>query len=957
CRHLCHHIQFGNLVRLALSIRSRSCLASPVTARKKGHSRATSEQLCKIVWIVEADLAAGELLYISGETLDLGCWNPKMAILMHPTESANFWKAECRIPSGVHLKYNYFVKPKASPPPDVIWRSGPKFSLLIPSSVRQNREVVVRDSWTKSNTERFPAHMWESWIEEAYQPLGNIGSPIIDDVKVNMEQLEIGVKDEQPPSCLKLKDTFFSNSEDAISIDQSGLSSSSSDRSQPIEEPWLLQSSIVFPLPSDVTMIEVTKNDDTAEHNVTEVDVDNQHVQVNERLLADGSIVPIGDDSVSTIILINSSVCTMQRIAILEDGKLVELLLEPLETGVQSDSVYLGVVTTLAPQMDGAFVDIGASKHCLLEKIKQNREPFIFPPSCKTEKKRKVNGMLQTLEEPDRENELSSHGIEVTNDVVDSGSQDDLVSVDHVENEIDDDFDVSHVKENGNGSVIDDGDVEVDFEKYLDGKEHHAGDKIISSSNPREKNLSSKGEFSGEEKWAQVRIGTKIVVQVVKEGIGKKGPRLTAYPKLRSRFWVLVTRHQEVTVSKEIPVNKRTILIRIAKAVQPSGFGLIATTLAAGHSIDELRKDLEGLVSTWKNIMERAKSAACVEGAVPVILHRAMGQTLSLVQDYFTAKVKKMVVDSPRIYNEVTKYLQDIAPDLCDRVELYHKSIPLFDEYNVEEEINRTLSKSVPLANGADLVIEQTEALVSIDVNGGGHVTSGHGTSPQKAILEVNLAAAKQIAREIRLRDIGGIIVVDFIDMDDDANKRLVYEEMKRAVSRDRSSVKVSELTKYGLMEMTRKRVRSSVTFMITEPCICCHATGRVEALETSFSKIEQEICRLLATLDQKADHETSKTWPKFILKVDQHMYNYMTSEKNNMLAILGSSLKVRILLQVGKNFTRGAFEVKPVRVEEANYGLIQIAVPVRRQTKTKTVNSGRKVKIVRVKKRKSAAR
>ncbi|KDO50985.1 hypothetical protein CISIN_1g0044982mg, partial [Citrus sinensis] len=154
----------------------------------------------------------------------------------------------------------------------------------------------------------------------------------------------------------------------------------------------------------------------------------------------------------------------------------------------------------------------------------------------------------------------------------------------------------------------------------------------------------------------------------------------------------------------------------------------------------------------------------------------------------------------------VTSYLQDIAPDLCDRVELYDKRIPLFDKFNIEEEINNMLSKRVPLPNGGSLVIEQTEALVSIDVNGG-HGMFGHGSSKEKAILDVNLAAAKQIARELRLRDIGGIIVVDFIDMADDSNKRLVYEEVKKAVERDRSMVKVSELSRHGLMEITRKRV------------------------------------------------------------------------------------------------------------------------------------------------------
>ncbi|KAJ0711551.1 putative ribonuclease E [Helianthus annuus] len=362
-----------------------------------------------------------------------------------------------------------------------------------------------------------------------------------------------------------------------------------------------------------------------------------------------------------------------------------------------------------------------------------------------------------------------------------------------------------------------------------------------------------------------------------------------------------MTRCNRIGISKKISGVERTRLRVIAKTLQPPGFGLTVRTVAAGHTLEELQKDLDGLLSMWKTITEQATSAALaadegVEGAIPAMLHRAMGQTLSVVQDYFNHKVKKMVVDSPRIYHEVTNYLQDMAPDLCNRVELYNKKNPLFDEYNIEEELNNMLSKRVALSNGGYLVIEQTEALVSIDVNGG-QCMLGHGTSQEKAILEVNLAAAKQIARELRLRDIGGIIVVDFIDMSDDSYKRLVYEEVKSAVERDRSLVKVSELSRHGLMEITRKRVRPSVTFMISEPCSCCHATGRVEALETSFSKIEREICRLLAQIE-KPDPAKPETWPKFVLMVDRYMGSYLTSGKRTRLAILSSSLRVWILLK-----------------------------------------------------------
>lgn len=669
-----------------------------------------------------------------------------------------------------------------------------------------------------------------------------------------------------------------------------------SDRDHPVEDPWLLYS-LLEVLEADVWSIDgASPITEPAEDGENLLGPQEQRHQVTEKLLSERESNLIShQDSISTEILINCSICTMQRIAVLEDGNVVELLLEPVKSNVQCDTVYLGVVTKLVPHMGGAFVNIGSSRPSLMS-IKHTREPFIFPPFDCTTKEKEVNGSPSSMLEKHLD---SNHNEETFLDEDDTEVFDEDTEVDFEEDDFED-----HDHDNGTG-----GNIGASVNQL-----NENGDYAKAPSHVRGRK-GTKSSRIAEQTWAQVRKGTKILVQVVKEGLGTKGPTVTPYPKLRSRFWILIARCKSVGVSKKIIGVERTRLRVIAKSLQPPGFGVTLRTVAAGHSMEELRKDLEGLLSTWRNIIEHAKSAALaadegVEGAVPVILHQAMGQTLSVVQDYFSEKVKRMVVDSPRTYHEVTNYLQDIAPELCDRVELHRKKVPLFDEFNIEEEINNILNKRVALPNGGSLVIEQTEALVSIDVNGG-HGMFGEGASQEKAILDVNLAAARQIARELRLRDIGGIIVVDFIDMVDEANKRLVYEEVKKAVERDRSMVKVSELSKHGLMEITRKRVRPSVTFMISEPCTCCHGTGRVEALETSFSKIEHEICRLLATMDQKADPGNPKSWPRLLLRVDSYMCDYLTSGKKTRLATLSSSLKVWILLKVARNFTRGAFEVK----------------------------------------------
>ncbi|KAI3463172.1 hypothetical protein Pfo_019835 [Paulownia fortunei] len=679
-----------------------------------------------------------------------------------------------------------------------------------------------------------------------------------------------------------------------------------------VEEPWMFESSTCI-VGSRVKMVSKVFRNEPDKDEVTQSALNKQLQPIPENLLhEEESNVMTKEDSVSTVILINSSICTIQRIAVLENDKLVELLLEPVKTNVQCDSVYLGVVTKLVPHMGGAFLNIGSPRPSFMD-IRPNREPFILPSFHGPVKEREVNGSIfdKLGEQVDFPENGFSNELEEPDEVEYDQSEEEFINDEFEVHENRFDFDVLEViKKNVNGGVVRH-EREVDTQRFLERPNGNV-DQLQTKS---DQDTSVKVIGREESKWAQVKKGSKIIVQVVKEGLGTKGPTLTAYPKLRSRFWILITHCNRIGISKKISGVERTRLRVIAKTLQPPGFGLTVRTVASGHSLEELQRDLEGLLSTWKSIVDHAKSAALaadegVDGAVPVMLHRAMGQTLSVVQDYFNEKVKSMVVDSPRTYHDVTNYLQEIAPNLCDRIELYSKRDPLFDEYNIEDEINNILSKRVPLANGGYLVIEQTEALVSIDVNGG-HCMLGQGTSQEKAILEVNLAAAKQIARELRLRDIGGIIVVDFIDMLDDSNKRLVYEEVKKAVERDRSTVKVSELSRHGLMEITRKRVRPSVTFMISEPCTCCHATGRVEALETSFSKIEHEICRLLSTMDQKADPENPKSWPRFILRVDRHMCNYLTSGKRTRLAVLSSSLKVWILLKVARGLNRGAFELK----------------------------------------------
>lgn len=980
CSSMCWHPQYENVLGHTIRTGNNSfCMRSAIMHTRRGKSSITSESYCKVVWTVEAEVADDQLLYLAGDLMELGCWEPQMAIPMSPTQHANLWKVEVKIACGVSFKYNYFKKGASWPPYDTIWRPGPEFSLVIPQHYEQDKNIVVRDSWKELQTGSriSSAQLWGSWIEEIYLPIEPLTSAVPRDEDEIVRCLGTDLLEAGRSLDAEVNNESYTNNEHMISDKQKDYGSATfiSERQQAIEEPWLIST-----LPSHISKdvdFDIPTESGSGEDEFTQTDSENQRYQDAGELLAEeGKHLVSVEDSISTVILINSSICTMQRIAVLEEGKLVELLLEPVKTDVQCDSVYLGIVMKLVPHMGGAFVNISNSRHSLMD-IRHNREPFVFPPFHQQMRKTKPNGSENGAFEGHPLNHGDVHAldnVESIDDVTEILSQASGKAVhdDYEENEYEDDFDATEtLKGFLNGSLLHTNEVGVaaGIEDDVGGINNNQQGESLKGFLPMEMAIATNSERSklkdakdatltsaGDNKWSKVRKGTKIIVQVVKEGLGTKGPMLTAYPKLRSRFWILMTRCDRIGVSKKISGMERTRLKVIAKTLQPQGFGLTVRTVAAGHTLEELQKDLEGLLSTWKNIMEHAKSAALasdegVEGAVPCILHRAMGQTLSVVQDYFNKKVTKMVVDSPRTFHEVTNYLQEIAPDLCDRVELYDKRIPLFDEFNIEGEIDNILNKRVPLANGGSLVIEQTEALVSIDVNGG-HGMFGQGNSQEKAILDVNLAAARQIARELRLRDIGGIIVVDFIDMADESNKRLVYEEVKKAVERDRSMVKVSELSKHGLMEITRKRVRPSVTFMISEPCTCCHATGRVEALETSFSKIEQEICRLVAVIKPKADPEDPKSWPRLVLRVDNHMCDYLTSGKKTRLAILSSSLKVWILLKVARGFTRGEFEVKPFGNDsKVNKNEHQATIPMLRSKERRAKDSGKQVTIIPVKK------
>lgn len=335
-----------------------------------------------------------------------------------------------------------------------------------------------------------------------------------------------------------------------------------------------------------------------------------------------------------------------------------------------------------------------------------------------------------------------------------------------------------------------------------------------------------------------VKKGERLLVQVSKEPIGTKGPRVTTQISLPGRFLVFMPYSRHIGVSRKIDDREERARLReLAKEIVPEDAGgVIIRTVGEELTREVFEREFKTLLNTWKKIQRRARGTK-----PPTLIHREAKLTRGIIRDVFTEKVDALVIDSKEVYNEVRQYLQGIDPELMDRVHLYTDPLPLFDKYGVEEAIQEAFQRRVDLPSGGYIIIEPTEALVSIDVNTGRYTGK---KDPEQTILKTNLDAARQIARQLRLRDIGGIIVCDFIDMESKANQDRVLQELRTYLNRDRARTRAFQVSELGLVEMTRQRVRPSLFQSLTLPCSHCGGTGRVFTPETVTRRIERAIRR-----------------------------------------------------------------------------------------------------------------
>ena len=470
------------------------------------------------------------------------------------------------------------------------------------------------------------------------------------------------------------------------------------------------------------------------------------------------------------------------RVAILEDGKLVELMVDQESEQRMVGDIYKGIVRRVLPGMQAAFVEIGLPKHGFL-----------------------------------------------------------------------------HVSDVGNELY------DTEFEN---------GDEAETQATRRKpKKIQSIQD--------QLQEGQDILVQVTKEPIGTKGPRVSAEISLPGRLLVYSPFDSRIGISRKIDDPRvRGRIKDIIKKVITRNEGVIVRTVAEDTPEEEFKNEYNSLKNLWRRIRRQAS-----QSQAPSLVYQEMKLISSILRDVFNERVDAVVVDSREEFNRIRDYLKIIAPKLTDRLQFYKDPTPIYTRYNLDEEIRKSFNKKVWLKKGGYVVIEQTEALVSIDVNTGRYTGE---KDQEETILRTNLEAAKEIPKQIRLRDLGGIIVIDFIDMESRENQQKVLEEFRRHLKLDRAKTKAFDVSQLGLVEMSRQRVRTSLFQSLTEPCPTCEGRGRIFTPEVVTGELEIALRKI------SPNYRNSQ----LMLKVHPSVALHLMEQEYQLLQKLESETRTKLLLR-----------------------------------------------------------
>ncbi len=373
------------------------------------------------------------------------------------------------------------------------------------------------------------------------------------------------------------------------------------------------------------------------------------------------------------------------------------------------------------------------------------------------------------------------------------------------------------------------------FGKYLQAALAKKGKPVPVSKVKLESEIEKEGKISD-----VIASGQTVLVQIAKEPISTKGPRLSAEISIAGRNLVLLPFSDKVSVSQKISSpEERKRLKRLLESIIPQNYGVIVRTAAEGKKVAILDAELRNLIRKWENAFDKVRNSS-----VPGIILSELKRTSAILRDMLNVSFNSIYVNDESIYNDVREYIGTIAPEKEKIVKLYSGNVPIFESFGVEKQIKGLFGRTISIKSGAYLIIEHTEALHVIDVNSGNR--SKVGSDQETNALEVNLAACEEIARQLRLRDMGGIIVVDFIDMHNNDNRQLVYERMKELMGKDRTKHNILPLSKFGLMQITRQRVRPEMHIETSEKCPSCKGTGEISSAILLDEQIENKLAFLI---------------------------------------------------------------------------------------------------------------
>ena len=402
--------------------------------------------------------------------------------------------------------------------------------------------------------------------------------------------------------------------------------------------------------------------------------------------------------------------------------------------------------------------------------------------------------------------------------------------------------------------------------------------------------FSKKREINIEE---LLREGQEILVQVAKSPMGTKGARISSYISLPGRFLVLMPTSDHIGISRRIEdeIERERLKGQVQK-LRTEDFGYIVRTAAEGEQEEKLAYEMGFLNNLWKNIQKKFETASA-----PSLLHQELSISLRAVRDLLIQEVEKVVVDAKSTYHAILSFLDTYMPSLKDHVVLYEGSEPVFDSYNLEGDISRALKRKVWLKSGGYVLIEHTEALVAIDVNTGRYVGKHN---LEETILKTNLEAVKEIAYQIRLRDIGGIIIIDFIDMEKKSNQEKIFNSLKEALKKDKSKTHVLPMSEMGLIQMTRKRTREPLTRILCEPCFYCEGEGYLISRQSVCYSIYREILR--------DGHDMDGT--RLTLRVNPQIAELLLGEEDLLIAGLERSIGKQIVIYPNPEFHMEQFDI-----------------------------------------------